>query len=202
MQISEVRKIIFNELKKKKSITAQVLNYTPHNIPFIQSYGVLAHLVELGAVEKQERTYVLVDEKKALGIFNDKSLAKQPKEQKVKPLLIKSERNTSKYVFEKTVYSKGACVHAVVAAFIRDKNPTYKELEKAFPPLVKRYGIINTIEKAKELSPDRPRYFMKDNQILETKDKISVAITNQWVHEKFMEFVDMMNGVGYLITPD
>ena len=201
MQISEVRKIIYDELKKKKSITAQVLNYTPFNIPFIQSYGVLAHLVELGAVEKQDKTYTLIDEKKALGIFNEKASVK-PEERKVKPLLIKSGRNTSKYVFEKIVYSKGACVHAVVKAYVRDNNPTYKELEKVFPPLVKRYGIINTLEKAKELSPDRPRYFMKDNQIIATKDKISVAVTNQWVHEIFLEFVDMINGVGYLITPE
>jgi len=201
MQIEEVRKIIYNELKKKKSITAQALNYTPHNIPFIQSYGVLAHLVELDAVEKNDKTYTLIDEKKAIGIFNGKVSVK-PEIKKVKPLLVKSGRNTSKYVFEKTVFSKGACVLAVVTAYVRDNNPTYNELEKVFPPIVKRYGIINTFKKAKELSPDRPRYFMKDNQILETKDKVKVVVTNQWVHEKFMEFVDMMNGVGYLITPE
>jgi len=198
MQIEEVRKIIYNELKKKKSITAQALNYTPHNIPFIQSYGVLAHLMELGAVEKQDRIYVLVDEKKAVGIFSGKVSVKS-EIKKVKPLLVKSGRNTSKYVFEKIVYSKGACVLAVVKAYVKDNNPTYKELEKVFPPLVKRYGILNTLEKAKELSPDRPRYFMKDNQILITKDKVNVVVTNQWVHEKFIEFVEFSKRINYII---
>ncbi len=204
MQISEVKKIIYNELKKKKSITAQILNYTPFNIPFIQSYGVLAHLVELGAVEKNDRIYTLIDEKKALGIFNYKVPAKIKKE-KVDPLLIKSSRNTSQYVFEKVKRSKGRTVLAVVQAYVRDnKDATYKQLLTVFPPqIIKRFGIINLLASAKELSPDpkRPRYFFKDEDVISLKNQ-KVVVTNQWTHSAFLEFVIVAKELGYVITPE
>ncbi|MCW8896866.1 MAG: hypothetical protein OQJ96_13465 [Flavobacteriales bacterium] len=204
MQISEVRKIIYNELKKKKSITAQILNYTPYNIPFIQSYGVLAHLVELGAVEKNDRIYILIDEKKALGIFNDKVPAK-PEIKKVKPVTVVQSRNTSKYVFEKIKRSKSQTVLHLVKAYVRDnKDITFKQLEKIFPPLIKCFGVVNTIEQARLLSPDpkRARYFFKEEHIITTKDKQRVVVCNQFVYSAFLEVLVIAKDLGYVVTPE
>ena len=191
-------------LQEHKSVTAQQLNYAPYSVSNVQCYGFMKILMEAGAVTKDDKTYTLIDEKKALAAF-DMDAPVEPKSEKVsKPTPVLSGRNTSQYVFEKVKRSKGQTVLAVVQAYVRDnKNITYKKLLTVFPPQVKRFGTINNMTEAKVLSPDstRPRYFMKDHQIVTTKDKTQVVVTNQWIHSAFLEFVVLSKALGYVITP-
>ncbi len=205
MKIEEVRLRITEAFLKHQKITAQQLNYTPYSIPFVQSYGVLTHLIELGAVTKEEdnKTYTLIDKGKLISAF-EMDLPDVTKPEKVsKPTPILSGRNTSQYVFEKVKRSKGRTVLAVVQAYLRDnKNVTYKQLLTVFPEQVKRFGTINTLEKAQELSPDpqRPRYFFKEQDVINLKNQ-KVVVTNQWTHSAFLEFVVVTKELGYKIEP-
>lgn len=207
MKIEEVRLRITEAFLKHQKITAQQLNYTPYSIPFVQSYGVLAHLIELGAVTKEQdnKTYTLIDKEKMIKAFGIDAPV-EPKSKKIDKLVpVLTGRNTSQYVFEKIKRSKSQTVLAVVQAYVSDnKNVTYEKLVQVFPPIVKRFGIVNTIEKAKVLSPDstRPRYFFKGHQIITTKDKQQVVVCNQFIHSNFLEFIVLAKEeLGYVITP-
>lgn len=206
MKIEEVKTRIIQAFLKHQKITAQQLNYTPYSIPFVQSYGVLAHLIELVAVIKEEdnKTYTLIDKDKLTSAF-EMDLPDVTKPEKVsKPTPVLSSRNTSQYVFEKVKRSKGRTVLAVVKAYVRDnKNVSCDKLLTVFPPQVKRFGTINLLSEAKELSPDpkRPRYFFKDEDMIKLKNQ-SIVVTNQWTHNAFLEFVVLVKELGYLITPE
>jgi len=133
----------------------------------------------------------------------DARVEPKPKKES-KPTPISTGRVTKQYVFEKVKQSKSQIVLSVVKAYVRDnKNVTYKKLEQVFPPLVKRFGTINTLKEAKALSPDstRPRYFFKEHQIITTKDKQQVVVCNQFIHSQFLEFVVLAKELGYVITP-
>lgn len=202
MKIEEVKTRIIQAFLKHKEVTAQQLNYTPYNIPFVQSYGVLAHLIERGAVIKDnDRTYTLIDKEQMVKAFGMDAPV-EPKSKKIdKPVPVLTGRNTSQYVFEKIKRSKGQTVLAVVKAYVRDnKNVTYEKLLTVFPPQVKRFGTINTLEKAQELSPDpqRPRYFLKEQDVINLKNQ-KVVVTNQWTHSAFLEFVVLVKDLGYKI---
>lgn len=206
MKIEEVKTRIMQAFLKHQKITAQQLNYTPYSIPFVQAYGVLAHLIELVAVIKEEdnKTYTLIDKDKLIRAFEMDLPSKHNLEKGSKPTPVLSSRNTSHYVFEKVKRSKGRTVLAVVQAYVRDnKNVSYDKLLTVFPPQVKRFGTINTLEKAKVLSPDpqRPRYFFKDEDVISLKNQ-KVVVTNQWTNSAFLEFVVLVKGLGYVITPE
>lgn len=203
MKLQEVRECLMQAFKEKNSIvTPQQLSYTPYSIPLVQAHGVLKHLVDEGAVTKDDRTFTLVDEKKALSVFGMDAPA-EPKPEKVsKPTPVVSGRNTSQYVFEKVKRSKGRTVLAVIQAYVRDnKDVTYKQLLTVFPPQVKRFGTINILSAAKEISPDpkRPRYFFKDEDVISLKNQ-KVVVTNQWTHSAFLEFVVLVKELGYKIS--
>lgn len=205
MKLQEVRECLMKAFKEKNSVvTPQQLSYTPYSIPLVQAHGVLKHLVDEGAVTKEDRTFTLVDEKKALSVFGMNAPV-EPKTEKVsKPAPATSGRVTKQYVFEKVKQSKSQIVLSVVKAYVRDnKNVTYKKLLTVFPPQVKRFGTINTLAAAKVLSPDstRPRYFFKEHQIITTKDKQQVVVCNQFIHSQFLEFIVLAKELGYVITP-
>ncbi|MBI2279162.1 MAG: hypothetical protein HYU68_00490 [Bacteroidetes bacterium] len=206
MKIEEVKTRIMQAFLKHQKITAQQLNYTPYNIPFVQAYGVLAHLIERGAVTKEEdnKTYTLIDKDKLISAF-EMGLTDVTKPEKVsKPTPVLSGRNISQYMFEKVKRSKGRTVLAVVQAYVSDnKDVTYKQLLTVFPPQVKRFGTINLLSEAKELSPDpkRPRYFFKDEDVIKLKNQ-SIVVTNQWTHSAFLEFVVLVKALGYVIMPE
>ena len=203
MKLEEVRKCIIQAFKGNKSITPQQLGYTPYNIPLVQAYGVLKHLVDEGCVTKNDKAHVLIDEKKALSIFGmDSPVDPKPKKAS-KPKPKTTGRNISRYMFEKVAQSKSQVVLAVIKAYVRDnKNVTYKKLEQVFPPLVKRFGTLNTLAEAKTLSPDstRPRYFFKEHQIITTSDKKQIVVCNQFIHSQFLEFIVLAKALGYIIT--
>ena len=203
MKLEEVRSCIMQAFKDNKSITPQQLHYTPYNIPLVQAHGVLKHLVDEGAVTKNDKTFRLVDEKKALSIFGMDTPVEPKSKKTSKPAPVSTGRNTSQYVFEKVKRSKGRTVLAVIQAYVRDnKDVTYKQLLMVFPPQVKRFGTINLLNDAKALSPDpkRPRYFFKDEDMISLK-KQKVVITNQWTQSAFLGFVVLAKGLGYVITP-
>ncbi|OFY85378.1 MAG: hypothetical protein A3F72_03685 [Bacteroidetes bacterium RIFCSPLOWO2_12_FULL_35_15] len=90
-------------------------------------------------------------------------------------------RDTSKLKFNGELYGKGRLVLAVVQKYMLD-NPktTFTKLKEVFPDeLQPRYGMIQEVSKAKKISADRDRYFLKPEDLIKVGDK-KVAVCNQF----------------------
>jgi hypothetical protein len=115
-------------------------------------------------------------------------------------------RDTTKFIFNNQPYSKSGCVLAVLMDYVKNKQPTFEQVKEAFPDsIVGRFGVVNKLNGeggAKELSPDRPRYFMKDDQLLKTSDGVFIAVCNQWTLQRFVDFMEAAAKVGMKIKPE
>lgn len=90
-------------------------------------------------------------------------------------------RDTSKLKFNGELYGKGRLVLAVVQKYMLD-NPktTFAKLKEVFADeLQPRYGMIQEVSKAKKISTDRDRYFLKPEDLIKVGDK-KVAVCNQF----------------------
>ena len=73
------------------------------------------------------------------------------------------------------------------------------KLKELFPDTLQpRYGTIQDVSKAKKLSEDRERFFLKPEQILKVGDK-RVAVCNQWGKHNIGGFVKIARSLGYNI---
>jgi len=91
-------------------------------------------------------------------------------------------RNNDKFSFDGVNdLSKGALARAIVEKYVKgNQNTTYKKLLEVFPTkLLKRFGVVEEIEKAREISGKKyDRYFFKEEHVIKLKDK-KVVVTNQ-----------------------
>ncbi len=111
-----------------------------------------------------------------------------------------TSRDNSKYLFMGAEYGKGPLVRAVVAKYVED-NPdtTYKQLKEIFPDtLMKRFGVFASETEAKKLSGNKPRYFLKPEQMIKVKGQ-SIAICNQWTAALIEPFIKEAKELGYKI---
>ena len=110
-------------------------------------------------------------------------------------------RNNNKFKFNGEEFGKGPLVRAVVAQFVAD-NPgiNYKKLKEAFPDdLLKRFGICQDVEKAREISGAKyDRYFFKEEQVIKVKDK-KVVVCNQFTSDNIKPFLKVAKELGYKI---
>lgn len=214
MNIEAARSVILSELKTSKTTTPNQISQNTM-VPLIQVYNVMKQLEDLKVVktviEDKGRTYtVITPEKLNEKIFQvpvKPTITKNP----VKPspvekeIKIKTGRDTTKYIFRKTAYSKGLCAWQVVQAYIKEKNPTYEKLVQIFPhEIVQRFGIVRTVDEAKALCTDgRPRYYStKPEQILRTADNFDVVVTTQWTLDRFINFIVIADKLGYQIKAE
>lgn len=125
---------------------------------------------------------------------------KDDKSEKPKPP-VKKGRDTSKFVFEKSEpLPKGQCALSIIKAYFRDKKPLLKDVKAAFDDsMVQRYGVTQELSNAKALSSDRDRYFLKDTQILTTKDGKRLVVTSQWTSERFEAFLKAAKKLNYTV---
>lgn len=209
MTVEEARELIHVELRQQPSLTAQDLSERT-GIAVMMCYKVLKADVELGAVSMK-----IIDEMKHYTITGSEMAAMEEPASEPKPseqednevsstvVVQSSGRDTTKFIFKKKAYSKSGCVLAVVTDYVNTSKPTLELLRVGFPDaIVGRFGVVNSLDKAKELSPDRPRYFMKDDQLLITSDNLTIAVCNQWTLGRFAEFMDAAGKLGFKITPE
>ncbi len=111
-------------------------------------------------------------------------------------------RDNSKYKFNGEQYGKGPLVRILVAQYVQD-NPgvTYKQLKEVFPDtLMKRFGVFANESEAKKLSGNKPRYFLKAEQMVKIKgQKEPIAICNQWTTALIEPFIKVAKELGYKI---
>lgn len=113
-------------------------------------------------------------------------------------------RNTGTFKFNGTSYNKGKLIHAVVVAHVaKNKNITLNKLKEAFPDtLLKRFGIFQTVENAREISGAKyDRYFFKDEMQIKLKDAVLVTC-NQITGENILPFLEAAATLGYTIEAE
>ncbi|MBN8696083.1 MAG: hypothetical protein J0L87_06100 [Bacteroidetes bacterium] len=85
-------------------------------------------------------------------------------------------------------------------AYFRDKKPLLKDVKATFDDsIVQRYGVTQELSNAKALSTDRDRYFLKESQILTTKEGKRIVVTSQWTVERFEAFLKAARKAGYTV---
>ena len=131
--------------------------------------------------------------------------SKEKGQQEVKATVTKAttSRDNSKYKFNgEEGLGKGPLVRAVVANYV-DDNPdtTHKQLKEIFPDtLMKRFGVFANETDAKKLSGNKPRYFLKPEQMIKIKgQKEPIAICNQWTAALIEPFIKVAKELGYKI---
>ena len=110
-------------------------------------------------------------------------------------------RNNDKYKFDGAEYGKGKLVLAVVTKYVSE-HPSikYAELQQVFPTtLMKRFGVFETVEKARQLSGARDRYFFQAENVIKLGDKKSIVCCTQWTAALLEPFLKVAKDLGYKI---
>ena len=144
-----------------------------------------------------------------VGAATDEAISEQPKQDTVQPSETKpakknSGRNTGTYLFSGISLNKGKLINSVVAAHCaKNKNMSEEKLRAVFPDsLLKRFGIFQTVEKAREISGAKyDRYFFKEEFQIKLKDCVIVTC-NQITSENILPFLEVCAKLGYEITAE
>jgi hypothetical protein len=192
-----VNQKIIELFKTKNNVTAQEAVY--RGIPLVQAYSSLKQFVKTGAVklevgEDNKKSYTLVDEQKfVVPVIEENPVTTGVKKrsaridtEEIKPVKIdiKKGRDLTKYKFNGVEYNKGRLVHAILNEYVKTKKPTLKQALTLFPPeIVPPYGTIAEVKEARKLSKLRPRFFLKDEELIRLKDSV-IAVSNQWTVDR------------------
>lgn len=142
--------------------------------------------------ENGEKTY-------SLSVADDIELNLNPPQEEQTEMVSKG-RDNSKFKFNGELYGKGPLVHAVISQYVTDnKSTTYKKLKEVFPDeLLKRFGVFQDDETAKQIAPKGGRYFSKPEQVIKLKDRL-VIVCNQFTLANIQPFLKVARGLGYKI---
>ncbi len=205
---------LFNLIKKMLSdgqITSQgVGQETTYSIS--EADGIEAVTDEQTVVDKTPLSQVGTEEVTGTGEQNEQNHEAGAKDEnskkgddKVEEASAKAttSRDNSKYKFnDQDDLGKGPLVRAVVAKYVEDHpDATYKQLKEIFPDtLMKRFGVFANEAEAKKLSGNKPRYFLKPEQMIKIKgQKEPIAICNQWTAALIEPFIKVAKELGYKI---
>lgn len=117
---------------------------------------------------------------------------------------VKGKRDTSKYTFQGTAYSKGRLVQAVVSDYVVS-NPqvTFDELKEIFPDQwqagsskAANRAVFVRLSDAVKLFEDKGyrRHFFKDGEPIQLADEV-IAVSNQWGIDNIGGFVEGCNSI-------
>ena len=108
-------------------------------------------------------------------------------------------RDNSTFKFLGGDYKKGPLVREVVRTYVEDNKPTLKQLKEAFPDeLLKRFGVWQEEDLAREIQGARDRYFWKEEHQIKVKGKI-IVVCSQWTSETLKPFLKVARALGYKI---
>lgn len=199
MNQEQATELVKSSLDKKETKSAQLLSERT-GVSILQVYKVLKALVDSGVAQLH-----LINDIKHYSI-SSKGVKVQAESETKSSIVIKpTGRDTTKFIInkQKQAYSKGQCAYQVVRMHIEKTKPSLAQLRLDFPDkIVGRFGVVNTLNEAQALSPDRPRYNMKEHQVMTTSDGASVVVTNQFTVERFNSFVIAAKQLGIDIRPE
>ncbi len=192
MKNNELTESIIKILKEKTQLTPQEIAYQVRgSLSLIQVHGVLSSMRESGVIRE-----VIYDRIRYYSLITTTHVDRP-----------ESTRNLSKYTFNGiSKLSKGRLALAIVSKYVKDTNPSLKQLKTEFPDdIVKPYGVIQSEAIALELSPDpkRKRYFLNDEDIIILKkgNIKKICVTNQWTSDRFLKLLKLAEDkLSYQIT--
>ena len=167
--------------------------------------NTLKKLTKDGAVTEEgkgkEATYTASEEPAA-----EQPAAERPAEEveeaggqeEAKP---KSGRDNSTFKYLTGEYKKGPLVRQIISDHVAATKGkiSYKQLKEAFgDDLLKRFGVFQDEDTARELSGARDRYFFKPEHLIKLKDK-TIAVCNQWTAANIRPFLEAAKKLGYKI---
>lgn len=144
------------------------------------------------SVEKTPETNGKTDEVSTETSSNNEE-SHEPNDDKKKNVQKPIGRDLTKYSFNGLEdLSKGRLALAVIRS-IAVTNPKIKlkELVEAYPDtLVPPYGVIKPKKEALEISKGRPRFFIKQEEMVKLVDG-DICVSNQWTTERINEFISI-----------
>lgn len=112
-------------------------------------------------------------------------------------------KDTTKYLFNNTVFAKNRLVLAIVGSYVEDHpNISYAELKKVFPDdLQGSYGVFIAQSDADEILSNSgyKRHFIEPDEIIQLSDE-KIAICSQWGKGNIKRFLSKAKKLGYKIA--
>lgn len=184
-------------------------------IPIIQVHNILSKLnkdglIEIGEDEK-DKTYTVKNPdglKELAGAQPETPTEPKPEKKPAAPKQEKKApepagRHIGKFIYKKVPYSKSACALKVVSDYVEKEKPSLKQLRAAFPDdIISRFGVVNELKAAQDLSKDRNRYHLHEHQILTTSDAKKAVVCNQFSLDRFLRFCEAAAVLGFKIKPE
>lgn len=110
----------------------------------------------------------------------------------------KMQRDKTRYMFGSKVLPKNRLVLAVVGEYIKNNNPDFTTLQRAFDKSLQgSLNVVETIENAEKIKDCGKRYFVNDSFTL--KDGNKVVVCTQWGIFNIVKFIKQANMLGYHI---
>ena len=108
------------------------------------------------------------------------------------------DNSTLSYAGEQ--FKKGPLVRRILTDHVAaNKGITYKKLKESFPDeLLKRFGVFQDEDTARQLSGARDRYAFQPSNTIKLKDK-NIVICNQWTLDNIQPFLKAARALGYKI---
>ena len=203
MNTQEAREKILAIIKEKGEISPQQINYAT-KIAFVQIYSIAKILETEKFIEitQQENTkvYRLLKAVKSDASSTEKK-PEQPKTEKkieapkpaAKKILLgqTGSRDLTQYKFNGNMYNKGRLAHAIISCYAKEHKPTLKNALLLFTDdIVPPYGVIKPIKEAREMSKNRSRFFIKDEEVIKLKDA-QIAVSNQFTPERIARIISI-----------
>ena len=112
-------------------------------------------------------------------------------------------KDTSKFLFNNTVYGKNRLVLSVVISYVEDHpNVSFAELKKLFSDdLQGSYGVFMSYEKANQIfiNSGYKRHFIEPDDIIQLSDE-KIAVCTQWGKRNINKFLSKAKKIGLKIT--
>ena len=118
--------------------------------------------------------------------------------------------DSPKRVFDHTEYSingvdfykKNGFVQVLVKEYVRlHPEKTYAELERVFPgELQGSFGVIQTLDYIRSKNYNGRRYFTEDNNVLQSSDGITFAVSTQWGKGNIPRIIKLAKELGFNVV--
>jgi hypothetical protein len=109
-------------------------------------------------------------------------------------------KDKTQYQFLGKIYNKRQLVLAIVSHYLQtNPDSTLDALRGIFPDSIhSSYGVIALLDKAKEKGGAK-RYFLNQEQLLQTGDNQTIAVCNQWGIGNINHILEIAKGQQYQV---
>ena len=190
---------IAKKIKEAYSFMLLSKGYSANEIKILDDYVFIVRKKGVGkSIESDDTEY-----------FDDSTLRNRRKRNNPKNLVCLTSKNEVYNKKDHTLYSfngsglttKGRLVWLIIKQYQKEYAPTYEEISHLFNYKLKllRNTIINKLS-LESLRADRQmRFYYHDTDILESKDGIQYAVSNQWSKDKMAEIISFARSCGWKI---